>query len=275
MDERQQEGPPAVIAALRREIAPLLARAREPRREADGGLAPTLRGERVRAAEADGGLRGVVGRWRSPARFYRVRLGGREAIVGWTGDGARCARALEALFARVVPARILFVGVAGGLSPGLARGALLAAREVRDEQGAAPPPEPARVGRGDAEPAMIYTSARIVSTAEEKARLWRSLGAPEPAAVDLESAAWARAAAAAGVGYALLRVVIDPAEEDLPLDFEACRGADGRVRTSRVALAALGRPAAVAALRRLERRLERCAERLASAAEEFIACGPP
>lgn len=235
--------PLAVVTALREELGPLLARGRR-----------------------EGRLR------LGPGRGHRLRLGPRPLVAAWTGDGAAsAAEGLRALLARVRPGALLLMGVAGGLSPRLEAGDLIAARQVRDAAGPAPPPDPAllerAVGSGRTTPGILLTVERIATTPEEKARLRRGLGTEEPAAVDLETAVWARAAGELGVPYLAVRAVSDPAKEALPLDFNRFRDSRGRVRRLAVALHALRHPGMIGELRALDRRVRRCAERLA----DFVA----
>ena len=239
-----------MVTALREELAPLLARSR-----------------------VEGRLRAGRG------RFYRLRLGPRPIVAGWTGDGARCAaEGLEDLLSRVPVDALILAGVAGGLSPELAPGELVLAREVRDETGPAPTPDPRWVERAlSAVPAtagVLLSARRIAATAERKAELRRRLAGGAPAAVDLETAAWARVAAARGVPYLALRAVSDAAGETLPLDFERWRDRRGRVRRAGVALHALLHPGTIGALLDLRRRVRLCAERLASAVESLLVCSP-
>src|SRR5206468_11491242 len=61
------------------------------------------------------------------------RLGGAPVVLAATGDGARAAaRGLAALLDAAPVGRLLVLGVAGGLSPDLAVGDLLAARRAVD-----------------------------------------------------------------------------------------------------------------------------------------------
>ena len=233
----------AVVSALREESAALLARGRVE--------------ERLRVPQG---------------RFVRLRLGERSLVAGWTGDGATCAAAgLRGLLESVAVERLLLTGIAGGLSPELAIGDLVVAREVRDGEGAAPPPDAAWLGRVTRErplPCGLLVSApQIAGTADAKASLWRAHGAIAPAAVDLETAAWARIAGQARVPYLAVRAVSDTASEALPIDFERFRGADGRVRRGRLILHALLHPSRIPHLLELGRRTRLCGERLADLVE--------
>lgn len=237
------------------------------------GIAAALPGELAALLPRLEGRR----RSRGPAGWVVAgRLAGTEVAVTATGDGEGAARrGLAALLERLPVRRLLLLGVGGGLSPELEEGALVVGRTVRSAAGEAPPPDADwlgwAAGSGEALVGTVVTVERILRDPGAKAELWRRLATAGPATVDLESAHWAREAARRGVPYLAVRAVLDPAGEELPLDFEACRGADGRVRTGRVLLAALARPGRLVALAGLRRRLARCSEALAGFAERAVA----
>lgn len=210
-------------------------------------------------------------------RFYAGNLTFQDVILGWTGDGRRAAReGLETLFAEHRVSHLLVMGVAGGLTDGLGFGHLVVAREVRDAEGAVEAaPDPEWIDRATRLPglreAVFYSSDRILTTAAEKDALGRRLldesetrtGA---AVVDLETATYARTAAAHGVPYTAIRSISDGANEDLPLDFNRFRDGDGATRRGRVALYALTHPWLVLRLLHLRSRVRFCARRLNDAA---------
>ncbi len=229
------------------------------------------------------------------------RLAGGEVALAATGDGpAAAAAGLEALAGALRPRRLLVLGVAGGLTPGLARGTLVAARQVLAGDGGAPPSQPpdeswlAQALRGGARACIVVSAARILTDPRAKQDMFRTLLATELAAaaaelsaaactaspaaipiaaVDLESAAYARVAARLFIPYLVVRSVLDTAEETLPLDFEACRGGSGRVSQARVVLRALAHPRAVADLWRLRSRVKEASARLAALA--MLLAGAP
>ena len=84
----------------------------------------------------------------------------------------------------------------------------------------------------------------VLATAAEKAALRRATGAD---AVDLESAAAARA----GIPFAALRAICDPAARDLPHAALVALDARGRIGALHVLAAVLARPAELPALLRL------------------------
>jgi adenosylhomocysteine nucleosidase len=209
------------------------------------------------------------------------RLGGAPVVLASTGDGApAAARGLAALLAAASVDRLLVLGVAGGLSPDLAPGDLLAARRVVEDGRAAPPPDAgwlAAAIAGGAVAGTAVTTARILVTPAEKRAVLRSLaasGAAGPATVDLESATYARLAAERGIPYLVVRAVIDAAGEPLPLDFNRARGAGGGVMAARVIGMALARPRVWGALADLRRRLRSGARGLARLAVLLAAAAP-
>ncbi|HXO41335.1 MAG TPA: hypothetical protein VN999_07805, partial [Thermoanaerobaculia bacterium] len=69
----------------------------------------------------------------------------------------------------------------------------------------------------------------------------------------------------------VVRAVLDPADERLPLDFEACRDGSGRVSNARVLGRALARPRSFGKLWRLRTRVRDAAAGLAALAECLVA----
>lgn len=196
----------------------------------------------------------------------RLRFGS-DVVLGSTGDGPeRAAAGLEQIFDAFEPAEILFLGVAGGLAPELAVGDVVVGTEIRD----APAPDPALLERAlsirGAFPGKIASTNRIATTAAEKAQIYEATGA---AAIDLESATWARVAAARGIPFIIVRAVSDTVSETLPIDFNRFMDAGGHVRRWRVVLEALTHPWIIPDLRRLRDRVQLAAERLADFAVSF------
>lgn len=96
----------------------------------------------------------------------------------------------------------------------------------------------------------IAGSDQAVATAQDKARL--GLGT-EAHAVDMESHGILRAAAMAERPAAVLRVVLDPAERDLPQAALVALGPDGKLRPGALIGALLRRPPEIWGLLRLAR----------------------
>ncbi len=193
------------------------------------------------------------------------RLSNGRTVVVATGDGPRrAARGAAEAIERYRP-RVLFgAGVGGALTPGLAVGDLVASARVLDPEGEAPPPSrkllEAVLAATGARAGTLLTLERPAVSAAEKAELASTTGAP--AVCDMESAAWARAAAAAGVPYVVLRAVSDTADEDLPRYLARCMKAGGGISRAAVTFRALLHPATIPDLVRMHRRVAACAEKL-------------
>jgi len=215
---------------------------------------------------------------RCPADLGRIE--GVPVILATTGAGAgRASRGATAILDRLPASRVIVIGLSGGLTPSLEAGRLLVGRDVVERGVAAPPPDAAWIERTllktGATPATFVSSREILCTAGAKAKAREDLGPGAIAAVDLESAAFARAAAARGIPYLALRAISDTAEESLPLDFNNLRGADGSVDRRRVALRALLHPAVIPRLWRLRGRAALCSENLARAVRALLAGSAP
>jgi nucleoside phosphorylase len=189
-------------------------------------------------------------------------------VTAATGDGLRKAeRGAGALCARHRPSLLIGAGVAGGLTPDLGVGDLVVAQRILDANGEeAPLPDPARVASAAAKPGvqagtLLSLDRPLVSIAEKED--WAARVGPPPAAVDMESAGWARAAAAHGVPFLIVRIVSDTSEQELPGYLSRCMDSGGGIRRSAVALKALLNPRTIPQLRRMRHAVADCADRVA------------
>ncbi len=197
---------------------------------------------------------GVVVGLEVEARLAR-RWGIPVAVGG--GDAAGAARAAEAL-APGVRGFISF-GLAGGLDPALRAGTLLVPDRVVDGNDAWETDGGLRAALGGGTGHVLLGGGAILATAVVKRTAWTA-GAH---AVDLESAAVARVAAAAGKPYAVLRAVCDEAGRDLPAAALVALDVSGRIGAVRVGLAVLRRPGQLPALLGLARDAARARAALA------------
>jgi hopanoid-associated phosphorylase len=193
----------------------------------------------------------VVGLRREARLLARLAPGVRVACSG--ARPARAARLAEELLADGAPALISF-GLAGGLAPGLRPGRLLLPERVLLPGGGAIAVDPAwharaRAALPEAATAPLGGSDRPLADPAAKAALHRA-GA---AAVDMESHAVARAAAAAGRPFLVIRAVADPAGRALPAAALVAVAPDGGTRLAALLLALARRPAELAQLVRLAR----------------------
>ena len=244
---RRKASPIAVVTALKEEFEAVLSRAREAR------------------------FRGT---------FVEARIGTADVALCLTGDGAgQAARAADLLCETVRPTALLGAGIAGALSPDLAIGDVLVSRRIRDSQGDVPGPDARLLAQAlentGARAGTFLTVARPVVLASLKKALLQTFDDGGPAAADMESSAWARAAASRGIPYLIARAISDGAGENLPEYLGRCVGPDGGIRRPSVVLSALAHPATIPALLRMRGRVLACAEKLAVFLEDFLSGGRP
>jgi adenosylhomocysteine nucleosidase len=209
---------------------------------------------------------------------WRGRWRGRHVALAVTGDGDRNARVgAAAALRRVRPRAVIAIGVAGALSPELATGQLLVAHRVLRENGdawQAPPPWLAGAARlAGARPAALISVPRLAATVADKQRLLSLAGARAPglmAAVDLESAAFAAAAASRGLPWLILRAISDTAAEALPSLLNRCLDEGGAIRRGVLAARLFSQPSALPQLLQLRQRVRACSTGLANAATAVI-----
>jgi hypothetical protein len=144
---------------------------------------------------------------------------------------------------------VVLAGLAGGLVAGLPAGRAGLVTKVSAHDGAAytPPTWP-----GVSVPVLgaVVDAPDAVLTAASKASLRQTSGAD---VVDLESAAFARAATELGWTWAVVRGISDDAETDLPPGVARWTSPTGRTRPGRVATDVLLAPRTAAALLHLRR----------------------
>jgi nucleoside phosphorylase len=197
-----------------------------------------------------------------------------EVVLGCTGDGPKRAGSGAATFLeRHKPSALIGAGLAGALTPELAVGELVASRRVRFQVGDAATPDPRLLERAIAAGARavtLVTVDRPIVSAAARATLAGS-AAGEAMAADMESAAWAREAAARGIPYLVVRAISDAADEDLPAFFTETVGTDGSIRRGEVARRALLEPSSWGTLLRMRRRLHDCSESLGAFLARMLA----
>ncbi len=214
------------------------------------------------------------------AEAFTTLPGGDALPIVVTGADVREARdGAQALAARGVKALLSF-GLAAGLDPRLGPGAVVVADMVMPQEGPiarprppglrqrfatmvprspnAPQPAPEatlpadtiqtaawlREAIHDAVPgetieAPILGVDRPIMTLDDKLMLF---GRTEAVAADMESLAVARAAVRAGIPFAVLRVIVDPSNRNIPESALAGLLPDGNVSSREVLGALLGRP---------------------------------
>jgi adenosylhomocysteine nucleosidase len=145
--------------------------------------------------------------------------------------------------------KIVSTGFCGALAPSLSIGAIVIANRVEEKGSGQVYSTSSMVSPGGVIGAIV-TCDRVAVTVEEK----KSLASGGAIAVEMEAAAVAAEATRRRVPFYCIRVVSDTAQENMPLDFNRYRRADGRFDRTGIAVAALLRPfTRIPALRTLQR----------------------
>lgn len=206
-----------------------------------------------------------------PFSWETVRKDAVEINIIETGIGpVQASNAASTTVSCLLPHVMIVTGYAGALGPeGV--GALIIATEVHDwtaERGHAPEMSHAllvegaktaarKAGLGWSQGAVL-TVARVAWRATEKQTLGEASGA---LAVDMETAAVAKVANAAGIPFVAVRAISDKVGEDLPLDFSRCFGPYGVVHAI---IEIIRHPFILKGLYRMKRQAEVASESLAS-----------
>jgi nucleoside phosphorylase len=165
---------------------------------------------------------------REEKHVWRGLTGNREVVVITSGIGPRRTRQTVERFSNAPLAVVLSVGCAGALIPGLTTGQLILAPDVRmrlaegetqlecfpvnTELLAHARTAASRAAVPIAE-GPLFTSARVLFTPEDKAVQGRVTGT---VAVEMESGVHAAFAAARGLPFLALRVILDPIGMAIP-----------------------------------------------------------
>ncbi len=171
-----------------------------------------------------------------------------------TGIGrANSERALRKFLQTASPGRVLTCGFAGGLDPKLQTGDVVfttvdsTLTKVLKKAGA--------------HPATFACVDQIATTAFEKQMLRANT---QTDAVEMESEMIQVLCAERGLPCATVRVISDPAHEDLPLDFNQLSNPDQSLNFGKLALAIAKSPGKIPALLRLQKQTSFAAHQLAT-----------
>jgi adenosylhomocysteine nucleosidase len=191
--------------------------------------------------------------------FQRLAAGKNNIKTLIVGVGkCNAQQAITAALAGERPGLVLTCGFAGGLRPELGAGTVVFAADP--EAGI----EEALLAAG-AKRGRFHCVERVAATAAEKRRLRETTGAD---AVEMESEAVCAVCRDQGIPSAAVRVILDTAEENLPLDFDQLMGPGQRLSYGKLAWALMKSPGKVGGLLTLQRQAKAAAEKLG----QVLAC---
>lgn len=180
----------------------------------------------------------------------------REVQILLTGMGPDNARSAFAQFlARARPARVITSGFAGALNPDLTAETIVFGEDTA-------PDLAAKLRALGAQAARFHCAATVATTVGDKAALREATGAD---AVEMESGVIREACRLQGIPCATVRVILDTAQENLPLDFNRLLNEHQQLDPVKLSAALAAAPGKIPALLRLRRQAQAAAKRLAQA----------
>ena len=186
--------------------------------------------------------------------FENLRVERSIVSVILVGMGKRNAeQAIRAALAKERPQLVLTCGFAGGLRPELTMGTVVFAADPETGLESV-------LRAAGAQPARFHCAERVVATAVKKRALREATGAD---AVEMESQSICAVCREQSIPCATVRVILDTAAEDLPLDFNQVMTAEQRVSYGKLVLALMKSPGKFGALLRMQKRAALAAGKLA------------
>ncbi len=187
---------------------------------------------------------------------------GVEIVITGMGQG-NAERSIREALETGKPDMVLTCGFAGGLRQDLESGVVLYETDGEPELQARLDAAGARKGR-------FLFSSRVATTAAEKRALRDQSKAD---AVEMESQTVRTICRDQDIPSATVRVVLDTAAEDLPLDFNRLMTPDQKMSYGKLALALARSPGRIGALMRLQKQSQAAAEKLAAVLMAFLKGG--
>ncbi|HEY2951026.1 MAG TPA: hypothetical protein VGK40_00505 [Verrucomicrobiae bacterium] len=188
--------------------------------------------------------------------FLRLAGARPDLTVLVTGMGRiNAGKNARAALSSAQPKLVLSCGFAGGLNPELNTGTIVFSA---DEEGDL---SRALLAAG-AHPVRFHCVPAVVATAAEKQALRLRTGAD---AVEMESEVIRAVCRERAIPCAIVRVISDAADEDLPLDFQRLMTPEQEIDYGKLAWALAASPGKIGGLLKLQRQTKAAAERLAVA----------
>ena len=172
---------------------------------------------------------------------------------------ANAAPSIRAALAANRPSLVITSGFAGGLNPQLITGAVVFETDAQASR--------TRLLAAGAREAKFHFADHVATTAAEKWTLWQQTSAD---AVEMESKIIREICREQNIPSATVRVILDQAGEDLPLDFNALMTPAMKLDGGKLALTLLKSPGKIPALMRLQKQSRTAAEKLSEVLAQII-----
>ena len=192
--------------------------------------------------------------------FQEILVSRPRALVLITGMGKKNAEdSVRKALQQVWPAMVLSCGFAGGLNPKLLS-------ETVVFEAADPEMESTLLSMGGLG-VKFHCAERVAVTVAEKKALRESTGAD---AVEMESAVIGGICSEAGLPFVTVRVILDAADEDLPLDFNQLMNAKQEMSYLKLTGALMKSPGKIGELKKFQKRCQAAALKLAATLVQII-----
>jgi adenosylhomocysteine nucleosidase len=194
--------------------------------------------------------------------FRKIATGRPEVFTEIVGIGRQNAeKSVRSLLDSGTPEIVFTCGFAGGLNPDLKLGEVLFG--IRNPESGIRN----RLVAAGAKPGTFFCADRIAITIAEKKKLRAETNAD---AVEMESAAIHEVCRERGIACVTVRAISDPANEDLPLDFNALAKPDQSLDYGKLAWAIARSPGKIGALMKLQKKTSFAARQLAAVLGQVI-----
>jgi adenosylhomocysteine nucleosidase len=177
--------------------------------------------------------------WTGPGDFFSGKVAGLRVQVALSGVGPRHAgRAVQDLVKLGRPEVLISLGYSGALKDHLLPGDAIHAQEIETSD--------KKLYTSQQAGHRLLSVSNLAPTRGSKRQLAEQF--PYAYAVDMESAVLAEAAESTGLPWRALRVIIDPLDSDLPIDFNRCVSRRGQTAPAKLAREIITHPNKIPAL---------------------------
>lgn len=171
---------------------------------------------------------------------------------------------------------LLFVGLAGALSPKLEIGDIVVVRNLMNSEIFYPSStlisiaEKVKIKGSPVKLGSVVTVPTIVSSVKARQDLVGSLPLNQNEIIDMESLAVNEVCSQFKIPFIIVRAVSDLSGEEFPIDFNKCLNLKGEISISKILLSLTKKPSAVPGMLKLQKRSQLCMRQLTLFLKQFI-----